>query len=127
MAGKEKEKKKDVNSYLNMEARDKIWDVEDEGLDRKINIERVTSRVDSNSEWSSKPVIGQGKVKQRSQHIGKKSSSLQNTEDSSGCYHSLPMEVLNGNGLSVICAPKLNPEVGKIASSYKRTGRKYLR
>ena len=127
MADNEKEKKKDVNSYLNMETRDNIWDVEDEGLDKKINIESVKSRVDSNSEWSSKRVMGQGKVKQRSEHIGNKSSSLQNTEDSSGCYHSLPIEVLDGNGLNVICAPRSNPEVGKIASSYKRTGRKYLR
>ena len=121
------EKKKDDESDLNMGKRDKIWEVGNEGLDRKINIESLTSKVDSHSECSSKPVMGQGEVNQRYEQICIKSSSLKNTEDSPGCYHSLPIELLDGNSMGVKCAPKLNPEVGKIASSYKRRGRNYLR
>ena len=64
---------------------------------------------------------------ERAGHTYKKSSSLHSTEDSPGCYHSLPIEFLAGTAMGVTCAPKINPEIGKIATSNKRRGKKYLR
>ena len=64
---------------------------------------------------------------ERAGHTYKKSSSLHSTEDSPGCYHSLPIEFLAGTAMGVTCALKINPEIGKIATSNKRRGKKYLR
>ena len=95
----EKANRKCVDSYI--EETDKIWKEEDEGIGKRMSA--------------------------INQHPCNKSSSLHKSSDSLGCYHSLPIEFLAGTALSVTCAPKLNPEIGKIVTSNKRRGMKYLR
>ena len=92
-----------------MEETDKIWKEEDEGIGKRMS------------------TMDHAEINQRAEHPCNKSSSLHNTSDSPGCYHSLPIEFLAGTALGVTCAPKLNPDIGKIATSNKRGGKKYLR
>ena len=119
---------KDAESCLRIEERDRIWEGKAEEIGIKINIESILNKEDCKSNGKIKKVMGSDRLNQMSQeHNSYKSLRLQSEENSSGCNHSLPIELLDESVMVVRCAPKLNPAVGKIARSLKKRGRKYLR
>ena len=92
-----------------------------------MSTERAKNKENFDFEMKSKMYMEPYEILKNPDHQRKKNSILQKGEDSSGCYHCLPIELLDGTTTKVICAPKLNPKIGKIARSRKRKGREYLR
>ena len=122
IVGEGKVKCKDTESILRIEERDRDKRVKAEGIGSKINIE---NKQDCISKGKIKEVLESDRLNQMSPDHH--SYKLSNEEVSSGCHHSLPIELLDKSAMVVRCAPKLNPTVGKIANSIKMRGRKYLR
>ena len=124
--GKVKTNRNDQESCQNIEERDKIWKKRVKDNDRKLSTERAQNKENFDFELKSKIYMEPNEIHENPEYHTKKNSILQKGEDSSGCYHCLPIELLDGTTTRVICAPKLNPKIGKIASR-KRKGLEYLR
>ena len=117
-----KTNRNDLESCQNIEERDKIWKKRVKDIDKKLSTEE-----NFDFELKSKIYMEPNEIPKNPEHHTKKNSILQKGEDFSGCYHCLPIELLDGTTTKVICAPKLNPKIGKIARSRKRKGMEYLR
>ena len=118
-----KPNRNDLENCQIIEERDRILKkrVKGKDIDRRMSTERDQNA--GSFDLKREPCMGPNEIHKRK----KKNPILQEGEDSSGCYHYLPIELLDGTATRVVCAPKLNPKIGKIARSRKRKGMEYLR